>query len=67
MPACEVHASHPYWWQLVTSSCTPHPPPPVQQRCQQFCCSTIAEAESAVPVNGKKWLAMHMHVQLKLD
>jgi hypothetical protein len=30
-------------------------------------CSTIAEAEAAVSVNEKKWLVMHMHVQLKLD
>jgi hypothetical protein len=27
----------------------------------------IAEAEAAVSVNEKKWLVMHMHVQLKLD
>jgi hypothetical protein len=26
-----------------------------------------AEAEAAVSVNEKKWLVMHMHVQLKLD
>jgi hypothetical protein len=26
----------------------------------------IAEAEAAVSVNEKKWLVMHMHVQLKL-
>jgi hypothetical protein len=31
------------------------------------CCSKIAEAEAAVSVNDKKWLVMHMHVQLKLD
>jgi hypothetical protein len=31
------------------------------------CCSKIAEAEAAVSVNEKKWLVMHMHVQLKLD
>jgi hypothetical protein len=30
-------------------------------------CSKIAEAEAAVSVNEKKWLVMHMHVQLKLD
>jgi hypothetical protein len=29
--------------------------------------SKIAEAEAAVSVNEKKWLVMHMHVQLKLD
>jgi hypothetical protein len=27
----------------------------------------MAEAEAAVSVNEKKWLVMHMHVQLKLD
>jgi hypothetical protein len=27
----------------------------------------IAEAEAAVSVNEKKWLVMHVHVQLKLD
>jgi hypothetical protein len=27
----------------------------------------IAEAEAAVSVNEKKWLVMHMHVQLQLD
>jgi hypothetical protein len=27
----------------------------------------IAEAEAAVSVSEKKWLVMHMHVQLKLD
>jgi hypothetical protein len=32
-----------------------------------FCCSKIAEAEAAVSVNEKKWLVMHMHVQLQLD
>ena len=31
------------------------------------CYSKIAEAEAAVSVNEKKWLVMHMHVQLKLD
>jgi hypothetical protein len=30
-------------------------------------CSKIAEAEAAVSVSEKKWLVMHMHVQLKLD
>jgi hypothetical protein len=30
-------------------------------------CSKIAEAEAAVSVNEKKWLLMHMHVQLQLD
>jgi hypothetical protein len=30
-------------------------------------CSEIAEAEAAASVNQKKWLVMHMHVQLKLD
>ena len=32
-----------------------------------FCCSKIAEAEAGVSVNEKKWLVMHMHVQLQLD
>jgi hypothetical protein len=31
------------------------------------CCNKIAEAEAAVSVNEKKWLVMHVHVQLKLD
>jgi hypothetical protein len=30
-------------------------------------CSKIAEAEAAVAVSKKKWLVMHMHVQLKLN
>jgi hypothetical protein len=33
----------------------------------KLCCCKIAEAEAAVSVNEKKWLVMHMHVQLKLD
>ena len=32
-----------------------------------MCCNKIAEAEAAVSVNKKKWLVMHMHVQLQLD
>jgi hypothetical protein len=32
-----------------------------------ICCSKIAEAEAAVSVNEKKWLVMHMQVQLKPD
>jgi hypothetical protein len=35
--------------------------------CKQLRCSKIAEAEAAVSVNEKKWLVMHMHVQLQLD
>ena len=40
--------------------------------CRRACwwliyCNKIAEAEAAVSVNEKKWLVMHMHVQLKLD
>jgi hypothetical protein len=31
------------------------------------CCSKIAEAEAAVSIKEKKWLVMHMHVQLRLD
>jgi hypothetical protein len=27
----------------------------------------IAEAEAVVSVNGKKWLVMHVHVQMRLD
>ena len=30
-------------------------------------CSKIAEAEAAVSVNEKKWLVMHMQLQLQLD
>jgi hypothetical protein len=29
-------------------------------------CSKIAEAEAVVSVNEKKWLVMHMHVQMRL-
>ena len=32
-----------------------------------LCCSKITEAEAAVSVNEKKWLVMHVHVQLRLD
>jgi hypothetical protein len=32
-----------------------------------MCCNKIAEAEAAVSVDEKKWLVMHMHVQLQLD
>jgi hypothetical protein len=35
--------------------------------CVPLCCSNIAEAEAAVSVNEKRWLVMHMRVQLKLD
>jgi hypothetical protein len=35
--------------------------------CAAHCCNKIVEAEAAVSVNEKKWLVMHMHVQLKLD
>jgi hypothetical protein len=28
------------------------------------CCNKIADAQAAVSVNEKKWLVMHMHVQL---
>jgi hypothetical protein len=34
---------------------------------QPWRCGKIAEAEAAVSVNKKKWLVMHMYVQLKLD
>jgi hypothetical protein len=29
--------------------------------------SKIAEAEAVVSVNEKKWLVMHVHVQMRLD
>jgi hypothetical protein len=32
-----------------------------------LCCSKIAEAEAGVSVNEKKWLVMHVHVQMRLD
>ena len=38
-----------------------------ERLCDQQHCSKIAEAEAAVSVNEKKWLVMHMHVQLQLD
>jgi hypothetical protein len=31
-----------------------------------LCCSKIAEAEAGVSVNEKKWLVMHVHVQMRL-
>jgi hypothetical protein len=31
------------------------------------CCSKIAEAEAGVSVNEKKWLVMHVNVQMRLD
>jgi hypothetical protein len=43
------------------------PGDPAWQDCPCCCCSKIAGAEAAVSVNEKKWLVMHMHVQLKLD
>ena len=30
-----------------------------------LCCSKIAEAEAGVSVNEKKWLVMHVHVQMR--
>ena len=36
----------------------------VGRNSRGHCCSQIAEAEAAVYVNNKKWLLMHMHVQL---
>jgi hypothetical protein len=30
-------------------------------------CSKIAEAEAGVSVNEKKWLVMHVRVQMRLD
>jgi hypothetical protein len=30
-------------------------------------CSKIAEAEAVVSVNKKKWLMMHVRVQMRLD
>mgnify|MGYP001807552992 CR=1 FL=1 len=30
-------------------------------------CSKIAEAEAAVSVKEKKWLVMHVYVQMRLD
>ena len=35
--------------------------------CQVCSCSKIAEAEAGVSVNEKKWLVMHVHVQMRLD
>jgi hypothetical protein len=35
--------------------------------CDGQLCNKIAEAEAAMSVNEKKWLVMHMHVQLQLD
>ena len=31
----------------------------------RLCCSKIAEAEAGVSVNEKKWLVMHVHVQMR--
>jgi hypothetical protein len=33
---------------------------------EAHCCSKIAEAAVVVSVNKKKWLVMHVHVQLRL-
>jgi hypothetical protein len=44
-----------------------HPTPAGCIALALVCCSKIAEAEAAVSVNEKKWLVMHMHVQLQLD
>jgi hypothetical protein len=30
-------------------------------------CSKIAQAEAGVSVDEKKWLVMHVHVQMRLD
>ena len=38
-----------------------------QQASCTRCCNKIADAQAAVSVNEKKWLVMHMHVQLQLD
>jgi hypothetical protein len=37
------------------------------QAAARCCFSKIAQAEAAVSVNKKKWLVMHVHVQLRLD
>jgi hypothetical protein len=37
------------------------------QQQSKLCCSKIAEAEAGVSVNEKKWLVMHVHVQMRLD
>jgi hypothetical protein len=34
---------------------------------QDLGCSKIAEAEAVVSVKEKKWLVMHVHVQMRLD
>jgi hypothetical protein len=62
--SCHVHTIVTLHHRDVT--CKPLLP---LRTCQQTsaCCSKIAEAEAAVFVNEKKWLVMHMHVQLKLD
>jgi hypothetical protein len=50
----------------------PRPPPPLcvatpTLQCLSISCSKIAEAEAGVSVNEKKWLVMHVHVQMRLD
>jgi hypothetical protein len=51
-------------WQVMaaTDKVPMHGPVPAQS-----CCSKIAEAEAGVSVNEKKWLVMHVHVQMLLD
>jgi hypothetical protein len=50
-------------WQLVQNELNPDD---LAQVTQAWGCSTTVEAEAAVSVNEKKWLVIHMHVQLKL-
>jgi hypothetical protein len=51
-------------WQLVA---TVRQPAVMCHMCMiHSSCSKIAEAEAVVSVNKKKWLGMHVHVQLSL-
>ena len=60
---------------LILSARTLHTPKSAQAGPQYnmyffvkvSCCSKNAEAEAGVSVNEKKWLVMHVHVQMRLD
>ena len=58
-------------WQCDTVLMTCHSGPTCLLRTAHAvpapCCSKIAEAEAGVSVNEKKWLVMHVHVQMRLD
>jgi hypothetical protein len=52
--------------RLAAAACSDTICVAAKQLCGR-CCNKITDAEAAVSVNEKKWLVMHMHVQLQLD